>query len=186
MILGDSLTEGAFHSVATLSWPMMLDDEIGAAYAQRSYAVAGYKISDANLIKTKFSAVYDGSYTKNIAVVWLGTNDIDQGASAATALTNLQSLLLELKSEGFMTIVCTVIKRGDAPWDATKETHRTNLNSSILALSGTHADSKVDLAALSEFSDPNNGTYYHTDKIHLIDAGFAVVKDAIKPAVLAL
>jgi hypothetical protein len=60
------------------------------------------------------------------------------------------------------------------------------LNSSILALSGTHADSKVDLAALSEFSDPNNGTYYHTDKIHLIDAGFAVVKDAIKPAVLAL
>jgi hypothetical protein len=179
---GDSLCEGN-GSTTLLCWPVTLDNNIGATYIQRSQALGGTSIQTQAGNASSNSGAYDGTLTKNIAFCWLGTNDIVAGArTSAQILADLQTWVTAFHGAGFKTIVGTILPRGDA--SGANETTRLAVNAGIPGL--TSLDATCDIAGISQLSDPNNATYYQSDKIHLTDASYALVEALVRPAILAL
>jgi lysophospholipase L1-like esterase len=186
-IFGDSLTEGQGIGANTyVSWPRLLDDDIGATYRQINYSAGGIYLSDLAANVSKCTQGYDAAFTKNIAVIWIGINDCIRGDSSATIIANYQTVVNALTAAGYYVIACTIAPTAVAGWSGAKETVRTAVNTAITTPTITGLTASVNLSALPELDDPNDATYYLTDKLHLQNATFTYVKDAVKTAVLAV
>jgi lysophospholipase L1-like esterase len=100
--------------------PAGLGDSMAADLALTSFT---------DLIET-FAPDYNGQRTATIILAF-GTNDIDDGASAATILTRYQSLAAAARDLGFRVIACTVMH--NTYFSAGQETIRTDFNTLLLA-----------------------------------------------------
>jgi len=133
---------------------------------------------------TDLATTYRAGKSKHVAILAGGTNDLGTGAaSAATVLGYAQSWATTMKGAGWYVAICTVATRGDAAWSGAKETQRLAYNSGLSGLSDL--DAVIDVAGLTELSDPNNATYFDTDKLHWLDPAFVAVEALIRPVVLA-
>lgn len=183
-IIGDSLTEG-LAAVANLGWANILDNNIGGTWLNRSYAASGTSAQSQAAFAAGYASLFSGSFTKNAAVLFIGTNDLGANSrTAAQLLGDLSTLTTAMSGAGFSIIMCTIVARDDGAWNGTKETHRLTANAGMAGLPGV--TSVVDLAANAAFSNPSDTTYYQTDKLHLTDAANTVIESLVRPAVLAL
>ena len=184
LIEGDSLSEGQGFAT-NLGWTRLLDDDLAATYKQVSVAQAGTSLNaEIGSVSTR-AAIYSAGLAKNVAVQVLGTNDLGVLArTSSQVLTDLQTWCTTMKSAGWKTIVCTIAKRDDTGWNATKEGHRVSVNSGIAGL--TSLDAVCDIAALAELSNTANTTYFNADKLHWTSAAQAAVKNAVKSVVQAV
>lgn len=127
-----------------------------------------------------------GPVRNSVLVYWEITNDLANGASAATTYANVVSFCRSRRGAGFKVIVLTCLPRSTSP---TFETNRLAVNANIVANWQTFADGLCDVGAnatIGAAGSQNNTTYYNADKTHLTDAGYALVAGLVANSVNAL
>jgi lysophospholipase L1-like esterase len=174
---GDSLTNGNYDQYIVLSRYKTGFTASGPTPITKDFSTqrSGYGGLTAATGLTYAPEFLDPYYQSrspvNIAMIWLGTNDIALDlATPATTWTRIQALAAAAKAKGFKVCVGTSISR------VGNDTNLTTLNGLITA--GWAA---AGINCLVNFaSDPNlapNGTnysnlaYYSSDQIHLNEAG---------------
>jgi lysophospholipase L1-like esterase len=182
---GNSLTAGIGSSNAnTEGYPAQLQSLLGVTWTSMQFGVGGQTTEDMNSdANTQIDGFFDSHRSKNIVVAWEGINSINNvNDTAAQAYTAMTTYIHGRQAAGFKVIVLTTMKWGTIT--APKEVIRQAYNALVLANSAG-ADAVVDVASDSHLTDPTNTTYFSSDTIHLVDAGYAVVAGLVRPVVLA-
>lgn len=172
---GDSLTSGLNLTIPETYPYKVLDTEGRANYDGYNLGVSGqYATQIAADLATQVLPL-TGVWSQNYYVLWAGTNDLTDGASAADTYASLTSTIQAAKAAGFAVRVLTMIKRGTS---GPLETKRQAYNALIVA-NTAGADVVIDVGALAEFQDVTNATYYQPDQTHITAAGATVIANAV-------
>ncbi len=179
MVQGDSLA-GGFGIGQSLAWPYRFSlqltgqDVLNFGINSRTLALlAADQPAYVSLIRPRTGY--------NRVCIDAGTNDIYNGATAATTLARLLTLAALWKAQGFIVDVLDVIPRNFGaplagnPQDAAKEAERVAYNAMLSTLSDPSVDNVVMLTDHAPFNNVNawsNETYYNADQIHLVALGY--------------
>jgi lysophospholipase L1-like esterase len=121
------------------------------------------------------------------AFCWGGTNDLYFGATGAELIALAQTWLTARKSAGWKVVSFTMTPRSNGPTPATFEEHRQTFNTWLRANWATYAHAIVDLGAdarIGDDGDETDLTYYNADRVHMSDAGYAVVAELVAAEML--
>lgn len=167
--IGDSQVAGGSILSGGQGWPSLLQtSRDGQLFGSINGGVGG---STAAAAKALYESNYQGRGCTH-AVVLVGTNDLASSTAATAVQSTLNSLVTEMQADtsgapsGINVTVLTVPPRGgSANWDATKETQRLALRTSILAMA---ADAVVDLEDMAGTGDPVEmaAAYRYSDLLH--------------------
>lgn len=181
---GDSLSAGDNYG-GQIAWPNQLADattypiwvgrKANFAYANTLAQTLSNTTITNSSIKSQAPSLYQ---TKVIGLVFYGTNDLNNSATAATVLGYLRTGWALIRSMGCKVVAFTITPRADASWTAPKEAERVSLNASILADSANW-DAVIDAAAIPALSNPNDATYYLADKLHFTTAGHTALANYV-------
>lgn len=172
---GNSLVKGYPYGGApgNTNWPDMLATLRGETWINSGDP--GSNVSECQ------SFAYGGVFpnfdpTKTCVVTFNEyTNDDQDGFTGAQTATRFAEFARFVRARGFYCLVATGVKFTFTGYD---ESERLALNASLLT-DAAGADKPVcDLGSLSEFSDPNNTTYFDGDKIHWATGGNTVAANA--------
>jgi len=150
-------------------------------------------ISPAANLTTQLPIVVDPLYRpdglKNILVLWTGWNDMQGvgGVSALTFLTNLATYTSLARAIGWK-VVFVSCPPADYAGQADYSTKRLTVNAAVATDSIIYCDAYADTSADAIIGDDANtsDTTYWTDKIHMTNAGYALVAPYIYTAVASL
>lgn len=135
----------------------------------------------------KFAGVDRAEATTKILVLGLGSNDLSAGVTAANLWWNSVLPYIQwAQGQGYSVIVSTIIPRGT--FTAGQETERLSFNQDVRNNASTYSYDVADHCALPEFdsqADASNTTYYYTDAIHPVSAGYTLMAGVIAPLVNA-
>ena len=135
-------------------------------------------------IPTEVAPARRADLAKQVAIIWGGINDDANGLGAGWAeiSARLQQCRADCLTAGYSAaMVCTEI---DALGSGSRwHTDYLLLNADLRAHIPTI--DLIDLGARPELQDATNTTYYSGDKVHLIAAGYAVVRDTAAPKIAA-
>jgi lysophospholipase L1-like esterase len=187
---GNSLTLGTGSSAGINGWTRQLQ-ALYAASTDKAWIITNQGTSgdtSAQMIPKADSIIRPllkpTTYSRNIVVVWEGTNSLNAGASVQTALADYFELLTRLRSQGWIVVAMTVLPRSQAGvpagFEAARQTFNTELRKSVYI--GQMFDALYDVAAnplIGDAGDETNATYYG-DLVHLTDAGYALVAAGLK------
>jgi lysophospholipase L1-like esterase len=113
-----------------------------------------------------------------VAVIWGGTNDLT-GFTPAQTYSAISDWSAGRRAVGFKTVVCNLIKNAGI-----NDSDRLALNALIAAGGFALADARVDLA--SSIDDwTTHPTYWDSDHVHLLSAGYQIVANLVGPAIMA-
>lgn len=134
--------------------------------------------------------LYEASLgSKNILVFWEGTNDLNNGKTAAQAYANIKAYCQARKAAGWVVIVCTILPRTNS-LNANHEASRLEVNESIRtnAVSEGWADQVVDIGAdpLIGLTGSASNIFYYSDGLHLTSEGHSVSKTYLSSALMEL
>ena len=140
----------------------------------------------------EFPPEYNAAYAKNIAVLWLGTNDIGiSGQTDVQTISSIKTLGIYLKSLGFKVVCVTILPR--AGFTGTENTYVGNVNAYIQGTNGSviadgAADVIVDLTLNSHLYPLANyqAGYTIDGGTHPNDAGYSIIAPLIWSAVSSL
>ncbi len=187
---GDSLTLGTQSSGADKPYPALLKFIFGTP----KWTVTNLGVSGQSLVTcianaaANVDSLYNAANTTNICLCWAGTNDLKlNGRTAAQVYADTITYCQARQAAGWKVVVLTTLPRQN---DATFETTRTTLNTSIRTNWATFADALADVGGDAQLG-PNaaastNLAYYHADTIHCIDSGYEHVAQIVKVALLTL
>jgi lysophospholipase L1-like esterase len=190
--IGGSLTSGQESTggvtqsqiSGTSNWPNQFKALAGgeSAIRVRTDAVPGRQIKQilalsagSRLYRSLFNP---SSSKKQAATVFIAGNDIATLSVGSGAYEYYRDLCLDLKNTGYEVIAGTIIKQGVTP-DAGFEAFRNDFNTKLRANYRQFADKLVDFDTILNLTNPLNTTYFAADKIHLTDAGYALVAAAV-------
>lgn len=141
--------------------------------------------NDRNRINELMSAYPE--ITKRVARVHAGINDLRAGSTDTTIYNAMVAYCNYLRGLGVKVIASTINTQVvDATYTAQAETYRLSVNSQILANWATFADDVVDYAGIPELADPNNTTYFATDKLHQTAQAYQLKSALAAPKIAAL
>lgn len=201
---GDSITVGQGATSAYSGWvSKTMERSFYAAYDDVNCAVASSVISGGgvaalNITDTSRYTVVDGlrdaTRTKDLLVVWIGTNDIwSLGKTGAQAATDLFSYLDARVAAGrpkSSIAIVTMLPRdatGGAYSQTNLNTQRAAFNSALRANWSSHCGALFDVAADPAFSpDGNFSTGDFADGTHPSDAGNLKIANIIDPLLQAM
>lgn len=206
VVVGDSITDG-FN--ATLSWVQVLQERVDSlpAAEQRAIINEGITANALTAVVHTDSAVGGGpSGLSRLArdalsqagvskvVLFLGTNDLWFGATAAQLIAGYQQAIAEVHAAGLKIVAVTLLPRAtnpDEPWNAAEQAELVAVDSWIRT---SHAfDGVIDLAPV--VADVYNGAcqpdvlfppFDSGDHLHPDAAGQTAMADAVPPALLGL
>ncbi len=127
------------------------------------------------------------THTKNVYIVWAGTNDIYvSAATAAATYTAMKNHCTAAKAAGFTVVAVNCMPRStSSPLEAIRITFNSSLvgdfgssPSTNIRTGAAYADYLIDIGSDANLGLPgsqNSLTYFNSDKIHLTDAGYAIV-----------
>lgn len=127
-------------------------------------------------------SLYNSDASKNILVVWLGTNDLQAGADGAATYTRWETYINARITKGWKVVGLTSIQRTGAVDSA-----RATFNTSVRAFANA-SFALADVALLGEFDSngDEDDTDIYTDGTHLTTAGSALVATVVSTAVATL
>ena len=170
---GNSLTAGTIPGQPPFYWyPKELARLLGKQYKVDVSAIVG--ISTPAMIKN-FKGKFD------IVVFWEGTNHL-MSASAETVYNTIVQYCQTVHMLGSRVVVVTIL-----PFNSSQEINEKRLAVNKLTQQNweSFADSIADVT-ISVLTDPSNPQYYHTDKLHLNEAGSKIVAKAIAEAITSM
>jgi len=185
---GDSITAGhdeseGFFDVRYKSWPQECHTGLAARRTTKgvNLAISSQTLDTLNTAAAdKVDTALDASHAYNTIVLFAGTNDINAGATAATAISRLDTYVAARRTAGWNRIIlCTAIPREnfDSAKNAALSTYNAYIRANTLAV-----DAVVDLAALSwSFSTHYQGTT--PNRIHPNAAGRTLIANAVRSAI---
>jgi lysophospholipase L1-like esterase len=193
---GDSLTQGVHGEASPYPHNLITHDYSAINLHAANLGRAGnYVTIISSEAPNRIDPLYDSSFSKNIVVVWGGTNDLACAPyTAANTYNLLKSFCTNRKAAGFNVVFMTCLPRQDAAvTQGDFETKRQAYNALLradfnTAVSGyvysgaAWADYMVDVESNTNLQDPNNLTYFSSDKCHLTVTGYAQVSAAVKVA----
>lgn len=175
-VITDSLGVGFFNE-SGIPWPNLtsiITDRPNSYWRTNgfdgAYAFTGVPISSAALIAAKGSA-------EAVCVWTLGTNDVLFGRTAAQMYTTLTDYSVPCRAAGIKFVVATLTDF------VTNRAVKDAYNALVVAGSANF-DGVARLDLRAELSDCTNTTYFHSDQVHYLDAGKAIVAAEVQ-AVLA-
>lgn len=175
VVIGDSLS-GGVGSEHGIRWYDYVTNRSGSVWhtvATDGGFIFAPVLTAANALNLKGSS--EGIYH-----LWMGTNDINGGTKTGLqTAASLKAYSDTLRAGGAKVIVYTL---QDFP---NNEAERLACNAQIATDSASY-DAIVDLAAITELSDCTNTTYFTSDQVHLMDAGYALVGAAGQAAQAAI
>jgi lysophospholipase L1-like esterase len=181
---GDSITDGTCSTVdAHDRWEDILALRL-LLQADNSLAVVNEGIGGNTLTKAKKRLNRDVLTQTGVThvILFMGTNDIDGGASAAQVKDRQQQIIDEVKATGRKIIGVTLIPR--AGWDSTKTTSRNAVNNWILTHTGFDAVLDFDKVV----RDPTNPNLlnpsFNCDGVHPNPSGYFAMGQSIDLAIL--
>lgn len=194
---GDSLTLNSANggSAAPGAYPNVLDTSLSSLtgttwnlFPLASSAEAGAATARVLQIIESPNNVFDQidtHYPNHIVVAWAGTNDIGAGGTAAAALTGSLNITTPAYARGASVYYLNMLPRQDlGAGNAAFEASRLTYNAGLAAALGATA-TVVDVAGIAQLQDPNDTNYYISDKVHLNDAGNALVAAVVAAAIEA-
>ncbi|TRB03498.1 SGNH/GDSL hydrolase family protein [Agrobacterium tumefaciens] len=141
--------------------------------------------NDRNRIKELMDAYPE--ITRRVARVHAGINDLRAGSTDTTIYNAIVAYCTWLRSQDVKVIVSTINAQGiAAPYTEQAETYRLSINSQIRANWASFADDMVDYANIPELADPNNTTYFATDKLHQTAQAYQLKSALVAPKIAAL
>jgi hypothetical protein len=187
---GGTGTDGQSIVVGTTNYPNRLKALLGGetVVQVRADAYPGKTIA-LSLNKIKSNRLHHILYNKSSSksqklVVFNGTNDLNGGMPAASALIEYRRQCLDAIELGYEVIAVTILPRQDAGVHANFEANRVLFNESLRTGYRDFAHKLVDFDTKAELMNPLNTTYFAADKVHLTDAGYTVVDVTIYPYVV--
>ncbi len=182
---GDSLTEGTQATdTFDYSWPAQLARQHSFAPFMDNRGNGGTQLTTYATASQEITWLADvPNFTNRVIILWMGTNDISAARTEAQIETDMTTYITNIRAAdpGAIIIGCTILARG--PFNTTQDALVVTINDHIK--NTADFDHVVDLFSVSELSDPTNTTYFHTDQIHLVNAGYAVVATQIRTALIA-
>lgn len=179
--------DGDSHTLGTggvTPYPEQFLALISASYNYSNFGIGGQTIATMQTDAATQVDVLYASPEKSVVFAWGGTNDIAAGETSATVITRIQTYCAARKAAGFKVVVFTILPNG-GPVPPDYETKRLDVNNSVRANYATYADALCDIGAncyVGDADDVNDTTYYQSDKIHLTNAGYAIVAALAKTA----
>ena len=185
---GDSLTNGAGATSLAYAYPTQLRGLIGRTLANAWSA--GYNGATISQMDTVAAAAVDLN-NPNTIVFWGGTNNV--GLSSQTAVTAFSQLVTYCTNRraslpSARLFVCTLRPSTTLPASnpANYDVQAPLFNSMIVAdsrfTSGALANGIVRVDQIPQLQDPNDTTYT-TDGLHLTNAGYALVAQAVQAVI---
>lgn len=179
LLVGDSIT------IATDYWRTMRA-QLGQDYQVRDVGISGYGWEDwdSTTLLARVKPYYDVRSRRNVMIVWLGTNTLAHGHTAAEAWTYLTTFITTIRGYGYpwKLVAVNILPRViNAIPQATYDAERASFNAMLIAdaASGSpHFDRYVDVASLPLMQNANvamtgtNCTYYLDCTIHPNLAGY--------------
>jgi lysophospholipase L1-like esterase len=126
--------------------------------------------------------------TKNIVVIWGGTNDLAGGATAAATFANLQTYVNARLAVGWSVVIVTCIDRGDVNINVPRAAYNA-------LIAGAYSGGAVPRVVIADAAAnanigangaSSNATFFRADKVHLQPAGYAIVAPLVATAVQSL
>lgn len=189
---GNSMTYGTGTTTLLKAYPKQLIRSINDIVnyeAAHNIGIAGQTTPQIiTAYPNRAALCFDTSKSKNIYVPWECTNDLFFGASAATAYSNYVTLCGLARDTGYKVVAVTVLPRSNSGTPGTFEADRQTVNTNIRNNWASFADALADVAAnttIGDAGDETNATYY-SDLVHMTDAGYLIVADIIKTAILTI
>jgi lysophospholipase L1-like esterase len=189
---GDSLTSGITGSPSASNWrPWPSQAEPLLARRAMIYDVAVQGQTVANVAADLATQVYplkQANYSRNIYIVWVGTNDLG-GDTPANIKAAIASLATSVKAQGFRVVIATILPRSNfGNVEADRQTLNTLLRADFTtatrdslvtrpAAGISYADLLVNVAGdtrIGDAGDELDTTYYLTDLVHLNNTGAAI------------
>lgn len=183
---GDSLTSG-LGSTAGNDYPARLAVVLGATWTKLAYGSPGDKLTTiTSHAAAEISPLYTPLRSKNVLIVWCGTNDlILDDVSLATLKTRMTDYCAARRNEGFYVIYLEIMDRVDFSSD--QRTRRSDFNAWLPSRIGTDFDALMTLPVGLSGVSPWSGSpsLWSADNVHLTDAGYQLVADTVAPLVTA-
>lgn len=184
---GNSLTAGSSATSADTFYPTVCMKSLRSGEPFQNFGTPSQTTPQmATAAFTQVYPLYDAK-RKCVLVAWEGTNDLfSGGASAATCYANLVNYCLAGRAKGFLVILLTIIDCQNAGRPGSFDADRATVNTNLRTNASQFCDSLADAAGVAALSNANDTTYFASDKLHLIDAGYAVVAATVKTSIEGL
>lgn len=173
---GDSLTYGT-GSTGGLTFPAQLATLTGRTAV--NVAIPGKTMTS---IRDETATLPYGGLTNDIMVLYVGTADLGSGAPASTIGPVLLTAAQRYVAAGLQLVICTLADSQAPTNPADYETQRQTFNAYIRSNATATGYLVADLAAdsrIGDVGDANNLTYFNADKVHMTNAGYAVVAEIV-------
>lgn len=192
---GDSITAGFTTDAYLFGWPRVVNTINGNGAAVYNVSVPGSTINTCYTQRAQITGRYDSSYSKNVSVIFAGTNDLDNRASGTivgygTTIWTTYTLpyIQAMQAAGFTrVIVGTAIARtwiGSAQDKIDKEAERLVYNQLIRDNAAFYGYTLLDFAYLPQMSVSTNTTYF-VDGVHPTRLGYNVMGTYAAPIIAA-
>ncbi len=198
LCIGDSLTANSSNggSGSANSYPNLLNDALeiytGATWIPSNLGAAAERLAVeiTNRFASQVLESRDECKANDVVVLWGGTNDLAGDMTGGSTIVNATlaaavSLCTSAAVDGFDVYFPNMLPREDVDnVNPTFEADRASFNSQLAnELAGVAT--VVDVAAIANLSEPTNTTYFLGDKVHLTDAGNALIANAVAAAIEA-
>jgi lysophospholipase L1-like esterase len=178
---GDSLTEG-FMLASSRSYPAQTMRQLPDGIAWENVAVSGQVWPDMLAdVETEVDPLFSKAHAFNVVVAWASANDLAAGYTALEIYENARSYCLARRDRGFTVVVCTMYPLEPKDYDPGYEERRLEYNQLLRDRWREFADALVDLGASARIGDasPDERGAYFVDIVHLNEAGYGVIADAV-------
>ena len=178
MCEGDSLTDGNFSTTASSVAPK--DTYPSQLQALRTEALVVNEGAYGNLVSDVAgrAATIDAAFRPGgTLLLFIGTNDLAAGTTAATLRTSISTYVAARKAIGWKVFVATLLPRTATGAAAGFETQRQSFNGALRA-DFSFADGLMDFGAdpvIGVAGAQTNTTYFQSDQVHLVAAGYAIL-----------
>lgn len=185
--VGSSGTENQAVSPSGTNYPAQLWNKLGAdTWDMRIDAYPGRNLVQMLAENSICDALAPNAATlQPVVLVWEIVNTLTQKKSAAAAIQMLQRYCLARRLAGAKVAVFTCLPTTAAVY-AGFESDRQVVNTFVRNNWVKFADALIDVAADPRLQNSADTTYFSGDKLHLTNAGYAVVADRADPVVRSL
>lgn len=178
LLIGDSLTGGAGSLTYTPYVYRLAQMPLATKYVMAREGYFAY-VWLATYPTATYSGLYKGS-GRNVVVVWLGTNDFAVPKTPVEIEAALNAICTSYRALGWKVVICTL-------QDVTGQTANVlTLNGLIIANASTYSDAVANLGGNANLQNSANTTYFASDGVHLLDAGYAIVGTIIDAAIASI